>query len=189
MQTRGSSRSSRQQQQTPIRISSKRQDAAACGQASDESSKQAEHQAVMISSTLAKSPLATSSRCRGRSPRVSPSQLQRRDECVREGRAVAAGPGASQRDVGGEAGARRHQPKRPPRGPKEVPKRPPRGFKTAPKTPQNCLQDAPKPPSRGPKRLQNCFQEAPQRLPKRPQQASKRPLTHNPSTVAGWFCH
>ena len=35
--------------------------------------------------------------------RVSPSQLQRWDQRVREGRAVAAGPGAVQRDVGGEA--------------------------------------------------------------------------------------
>ncbi|CAK0874042.1 unnamed protein product [Prorocentrum cordatum] len=34
-------------------------------------------------------------------------QLQRWDQRVREGRAVAAGPGAAERDAGGEAGARR----------------------------------------------------------------------------------
>ena len=44
----------------------------------------------------------------GRSPRASPSQLQRWDQRVREGRAVAAGFGAAERDVGGEAGAQRH---------------------------------------------------------------------------------
>ena len=44
----------------------------------------------------------------GRSPRVSPSQLQRWDQRVREGRAVAAGFGAARRDVGGEAGAHCH---------------------------------------------------------------------------------
>ena len=44
-----------------------------------------------------------------RRPRVSPSQLQRWDQRVREGRSVAAGFGAAERDAGGEAGARRHQ--------------------------------------------------------------------------------
>ena len=38
-------------------------------------------------------------------PRVHTSQLQRWDQRVREGRAVGAGVGAAQRDVGGEAGA------------------------------------------------------------------------------------
>ncbi|CAK0874044.1 unnamed protein product [Prorocentrum cordatum] len=35
----------------------------------------------------------------------SPIQLQRWDQRVREGRAVAAGPGAAERNAGGEAGA------------------------------------------------------------------------------------
>ncbi|CAK0868078.1 unnamed protein product [Prorocentrum cordatum] len=37
--------------------------------------------------------------------RWSPTQLQRRDQRVREGRAMAAGPRAAERDAGGEAGA------------------------------------------------------------------------------------
>ncbi|CAK0802710.1 unnamed protein product [Prorocentrum cordatum] len=38
-------------------------------------------------------------------PDGSPGQLHRWDQCVREGRAVAAGFGSAQRDVGCEAGA------------------------------------------------------------------------------------
>ena len=40
--------------------------------------------------------------------RVRTSQLQRWDQRVREGRAVAAGFGVAQRDVGFECGAQRH---------------------------------------------------------------------------------
>ncbi|CAK0873398.1 unnamed protein product [Prorocentrum cordatum] len=40
--------------------------------------------------------------------RVRFSQLQRWDQRVRDGRAVAAGAGVAERHVGGEAGARRH---------------------------------------------------------------------------------
>ncbi|CAK0880202.1 unnamed protein product [Prorocentrum cordatum] len=41
--------------------------------------------------------------------RLEPSLLQRWDQRVREGRAVAGGSGAAQRDVGGDAGARCHR--------------------------------------------------------------------------------
>ena len=40
--------------------------------------------------------------------RVSPSQLQRWNQCLRERRAVAAGFGAAERYVGGEIGAQPH---------------------------------------------------------------------------------
>ncbi|CAK0858308.1 unnamed protein product [Prorocentrum cordatum] len=51
-------------------------------------------------------PWRCSARCGRRS--WSQTQLQRWDQRVREGRAVAAGSGAAQRDTGGEAGAQRH---------------------------------------------------------------------------------
>ncbi|CAK0910716.1 unnamed protein product [Prorocentrum cordatum] len=41
-------------------------------------------------------------------PNVSPSQLQRWDKRVREGRTVAVGFGAARRDAGGDVAAQRH---------------------------------------------------------------------------------
>ncbi|CAK0863261.1 unnamed protein product, partial [Prorocentrum cordatum] len=57
--------------------------------------------------TCTKSPVYGATTGPNRSGR--PSQLHRWDQRVREGRAVAAGPGRAERDAGGEAGARRLQ--------------------------------------------------------------------------------
>ena len=133
---------------------------------------------------------------RGQWPRVSPSQLQRWDQRVREGRAVALGFGAAQRDVGGEAGARRHlyynsgrgacenanAPLAVPGSPRSVPRSPqaaqgdtqtsqesPRGPKPAQES-SEALNDRPKPPKMspsGPRDLQDATRETSKRRPQR----------------------
>ena len=69
-------------------------------------------------------------------------------------------------------------PRRPPSGPK----RPRRGPQEAPRGPKK----APRGPKTAPQRPPNCLQEARERLPERSQRTSARPMTHDPSTVAGW---
>ena len=78
------------------------------------------------------------------------------------------------------------RPERPPRRPQEGPKTPQEAFKR----PQGGPQEPPKRPQEAPKRLptrlQNCCPEAPERRTTRSQRTLRRPLSHNPGTVAGW---
>ena len=66
-----------------------------------------------------------------------------------------------------------------PKRPQEASKRPQGGPQEAPKRPQEA-------PKRLPKRPQNCCPEVPERRTTRSQRTLKRPLRHNPGTVAEW---
>ena len=72
--------------------------------------------------------------------------------------------------------------RRPPPGPEDASKRP----AGSPKRPRRGPKETPRGPKTAPKRPQSCLQEAPERPPTRSLPTSKKPLTDNPGSLAGW---